>query len=297
MNNVFVYFMWSKNPVDDIAAWGQPILYSIMSLRKFNKTDEVIVVDVSKGKINWGEYPKLLNFKVLTDFVVKEINTNVFDISPDFQINEKTMTTCYGYNHVMHKVICCQQLSEKLHYDVMIVSDADIIWTQNPFPLLGNTNYFCHNQDNSGFYYFKKNSAGMNFLKLWSEDAKLCLDEKDYAKKIHTWLQTAHAGRKGNPALSEEDLMLYTQSKHPDLIQFVHDVKVLLDCHNVSCWKGLHFHVWFVDHAVSKTDFVIHVKELREIFSEYLTIESRMFPLSKSCELLSFLKKKKIKIL
>lgn len=275
MNDVFVYYIWSWQDIENIADWDQPILYSIASLRRWNKTVKVIVIDIGLGNINWDHWPTTLNFEILHNYCEKICNLN---------------KNCDFTSLVLRKPICCHKLSNDLSYSRMIVCDADIIWLKNPLPLAGNPNFFCHNKENSGFFYFSKNNEGHLFLRRWSYQCRLCVENEKYRNEIHLWAKKL-SHRNPEILLLEEDVMLYTQIKlsNNHLCKFTQDVLIAGNCKNIKPHKGVHFHSHL---KVCKTAFIKQCKEVVNVLKEVLPAELFGFnlPMSKSCELIEIIK-------
>lgn len=268
INLIYYYFKNESNPIDAYKDMANPITMSIATFRKWNKTANIHVLDVSQNEHNWGEWPKKLNFKVYRN---KQYKTNNLKRGRD--------KFCYGmlskpsviYEHVKKNIH---------HHSTVIVVDADLFFVQNPFPLaVDHSRGICCSLENVGYWYFTNGGYDGNMndayqiLEIW---AGLCA-----GAYIDENFKTSLAHRcEWNPNfVQEETVFWYLQKICPHLL--IKDIPYTenfwfdwpIEAFNTHKVKNLHYRVWKKLGKMKRSErgkLCLYVKELRDIIFEVL---------------------------
>jgi hypothetical protein len=166
-----IYHWWSEKNTPVIENLADPIIFSIISVRYFNKDVPIYVIDVSQRQNNWQNYPSLLNFKVVTKPAsIDKLKKN-------------------NFHPVVSRVWDINWLTDKIKENKIIFCDSDIFWIKNIFPLLGLENDPClknfHCGMNNGFFYYDKNSnLSKSIWNLLINIVDKCCEDVVYANDI-----------------------------------------------------------------------------------------------------------------
>lgn len=169
----FIYWYFNHNGIEVWNDRKNPIIPSIASVRYWQPRLPIYVIDVSKKKNFWGDYPRQFNFEVISQ---KSVYTDVSRQESKF------------LGPVSHELLGKTNdvwfFSSKLNSEYYAVLDSDLFWVQNPLPLHGSgTNKFWMSKEaNTGFYYYHKNSP--DFIALWRGLNNLAVWEEDFRKRV-----------------------------------------------------------------------------------------------------------------
>lgn len=196
----FVYHFWS----DKINSLEFPIIPSIATLRE-HVDNAIYVLDYKN--LNWNEFDKKLNFKII-------------DCK---HLLEKTNQECVLWE------LCSLPFDfehyKKITENKIYKTDCDMIWLNNPLPVFSDYNKFCCRSDNTGIYYFDKNSYFYEkLLTDWKREILFAINSEFYRNKI--W---AKCNRKSN-LIYEEIVLYYMILSGYDLFN-----KIPLREHHITC--------------------------------------------------------------
>jgi hypothetical protein len=139
MNAEVYYHCWAQNARCNSQF---PLILSIATLRANNPTIPITVL--WKGPVNyeeWLHFPEKLNFKV----------------SPITFSLEKRHSDKPGWEHLSRIF----DLEIHATSEIVIYSDLDVFWFQDVLPLRCDPEKFCFNGNNTGFFYYSRNSDTM----------------------------------------------------------------------------------------------------------------------------------------
>jgi len=270
-NLIYYYFNGSEEPIKAYKDMANPITMSIATFRKWNKSAHIHVIDISDTTHDWGEYPDILNFTIYrSQHRSQTLNS--------MQVNAKDKF-CFGmlskpsiiYEHVLKNIS---------HHSTVVVSDADLFYVQNPFPLaVDHTRGICCSLENVGFWYFMNNGRDgamddvHRILELWSGFcAGAMIDPffKQQLSKRCDWNQEI---------VQEEAVFWYLQKVCPDLL--IKDIPYTenfwfdwpTDAYDMSKVKNLHYRVWRKRGKMDRKErgkLCLYIKELRDIVFDVL---------------------------
>ena len=161
MNSAFIYHWWAEKPEDGhgnedgppYTNLRTPIVPSIATLRAQNKDIPIYVLDGTNFDVDWGEFPEVLNFKVVK-----------------FEQTLKEYSHRPGWRH-LSRIFDLQTFHKEIPEDIIVYSDSDVFWFDDPLPLMSDPVKFCFNGYNSGFFYYDKKS---NLVKQFFEEFNDC---------------------------------------------------------------------------------------------------------------------------
>lgn len=148
----YVYTAFSSEKTSVYQHQRCPIVLSIATLRVFDKISKVFVIDRTPENHDWLGFPKKLNFEVLTDV------TSFNHLPP---IQHRLADIKHLLHHFGRNIVFC---------------DADVFWTAPYKPIMvedklslviqprGDYEYV-----NSGFFYFRKGTAGHEMFEIWED--------------------------------------------------------------------------------------------------------------------------------
>lgn len=156
-------YHWFDEPNDSppYANLRVPIIVSIATLRSVNPDIPILVL--VQDKRDWGHFPDKLNFQV------KRIQFNL----------ERLKDRVPGWRH-LSRFLDVQHEAES--DDVMYV-DSDVFWFRNPLPLYCNTDKFCFDRWNTGFYYYNRFSQPC-FFEIFDSYTKSAIYSKEIRKMM-----------------------------------------------------------------------------------------------------------------
>lgn len=160
-----------------------PIIYSIATLRAVYPND-IIVIDSSREKINWGKLPKLYNFKLIK--ITDKCQTNLDKLrSRAFVIPNYTSS-----------------------YKNALFSDSDVFWRLNPFPREHNPNKIVALPENNGIFYFQPEHA-KEFFRQWQTTILKMYQSKEFEQEV---IKNYY-----NNIANDEAAFIYTIKQYPEL--------------------------------------------------------------------------------
>jgi hypothetical protein len=137
MKEMMVYHWWSE-PSDRPPHLNlrSPLIHSIATLRGVNKELPVVVLDGSSQRVDYGGWDRKLKFLVIPI---------TFSLSG---YQDKA-----GWRNLSRMF----DVWKYVNTDVTVIySDLDVFWLKDPLPLVQNSDKFCFNKFNSGFFYFNR---------------------------------------------------------------------------------------------------------------------------------------------
>lgn len=128
-----------------------PTLLSIATLRAVNPDIAIVVLDGSENRPSqrWGKYQDSLNFQVW---------------GIDFHL-AKHWQHIKGWQH-LSRLFDLKRHPRSRSSDV-IYCDSDVFWLKDPLPLSCNTELFCFDGWNTGFFYYKQSPAIDMFFEIF----------------------------------------------------------------------------------------------------------------------------------
>lgn len=213
MSTVFVYHMFQRVPqaVAVETLEEHPVILSIASLRAFTTAD-VIVIDKTRGNLNWGEWPKRLNFHVQPDD-----------------------TKHPGLSMLAGKTLDIDKVWLDSGFSRLVYVDADIMWLQAPqFDQITHFSTTLIYDDpkvraNSGFYWATIADESEETFRLWCDNTRKAGTDTAYASSV---LTATDASR-----LTDECLLTATL-RTPG--QAVHQQAVVALAHQYRGQAGIH---------------------------------------------------------
>lgn len=179
----FIYFYYGKYR-QNTKIWEDQrntIPLAIATLRKWNKDVKVYVADASDEYIEWGDFPKALNFKVIR--IANPLGRNMVNCYTDMNRPNIKM-----YPTLLSKPLAVANVALVAPEQQIIYSDADIFWIKDPFPLLGDIQKdFCVGWNTGIYYYDKANWFAQRWLDMWKGACLLAMNEWLYREKLHEW--------------------------------------------------------------------------------------------------------------
>ncbi len=246
----FIYHFWNKDKVKKITDFQvSPLVYSIASLRHHCTDISIKVLVPESSRIEWEDYPEILNFDVVVVPAIKKSN--------------------YIFNHYLNQKIQ-DLLNEVLNSNVeelVAYCDADIIWIKNPLPLFEYNNFLNISFKNSGFYYFNnKEINAISFLNRWKDLLEQA--SVDLESNISLIKEIKACSNNYNVVTDESVLHLLVKT-HSHLIQeqnIVDHNLNLSECKNC----GIHIMSWFTK---DKMRFCEDMIEINQILSDFFSLK------------------------
>lgn len=201
MNPIVVYHWWSfpeEPPV--YSNLRTPILTSIATLRAVSDA-EIYVLDCSEHKNEWGEFPKKLNFQVCQKKCSFANCQNLID----------------GWRHLSRIPDIHHWSSQKFFNQNIVYVDSDVFFFKNPFPLSCNTDKFCWDGWNTGYFYFNTESDHYKkFYELFESYCKSAIHSEEIRNLIKNY-----AGYDAWYGVWDEMILEFMKSQHPNLFNFI----------------------------------------------------------------------------
>jgi hypothetical protein len=201
MKECVVYHWWSdphdESPVKNLRT---PLMLGIATLRACNPDIPIYVIDGSATAKDFGNLAEMLNFKI----VPSRCSLDSYEVP--------------GWRN-LSRLFDIEKLSEVIEEDVIIYSDADVFWLQDPLPLHQDTSKFCFNIYNSGLFYYDKHKISPKFFEIFKAYAITALNDENF--RYVSWQFSAP-----NPAylVLDEAILCYMWHKHPYLFNKI-DIK------------------------------------------------------------------------
>lgn len=250
----FIYHFYNTSGCLDIEQHKEaPVILSIASLRAFNKSVKIYVLDRTFGKTNWKQWSDLLNFKVIFIngyFEKTSINLDTKDI-----------------RFMQEKVFDIASFIETIPESHIVYCDADIFWIKDPLPLEFDKFSFSIQQNkkiNSGFYFFDKNKNDHKvFFTLWQHYLLKSLVDKNFATILKKEAKYE--------CISDESSLIYTADQIDDFFYsktfVVRNVMKEEDLLNIQDEKGIHC-IWL--YKIDKRKFCLEHEILSSIVKPFL---------------------------
>lgn len=267
---IYSFRRWCPGPVwDDIYL---PIMPSIASFRAFDTKTAVYVIDSTDHETDWGDWPRKLNFTVLR----RPHAFRPFDGMCQAEYNESGLSIFWN---LLSKPLDVYETVLELPHEVFMVSDADVFFIKDPWPLHDDPtqNFVCGT--NTGFYYFHKyKPATAQVFETWAALCALALTHPRIRKKV----QVKHL-----KVVQEESIYWYMLRCHAHRLYLKHIYKYEnFEARNLPQDKGydhtlikmLHVCDSFGRDYRARTAMII--KEVRDVISQVLTREdlSQIYP-------------------
>lgn len=168
----FIYWYFNHNGILVRDDRNNPIIPSIASLRYWNPSIDIFVIDVSKAENDWEDYPEQFRFKVIKQ---DSVYHNIYQKS-DFL--GPVSLELLGKTHDVWSL--CQTLG----HERFAVLDSDLFWMQDPLPLYGGdkVDFYISSDGNTGFYYHHKDAE--DFVYLWRGLNNMAVYEEKFRKMI-----------------------------------------------------------------------------------------------------------------
>lgn len=200
MKTAVIYHWWGyKTDAPPIANLRSPIITSIATLRGVNANIPIYVIDVSNDKQDWMDYPRHLNFTVIEQPAFLKKNYS-------HRVGYQNLSRLFDINRVQYD----------FPEDVLIYCDSDVFFLKDPLPLHQNSDLFCFNKYNSGFYYYNKQSENCKkFFEIFEAYALTALNDESFR------YITKQFDDPKDYFVLDETLMYYMYVKHRDLFGVV----------------------------------------------------------------------------
>jgi hypothetical protein len=168
MSTVFVYHMFQRVP-QSVAVESleeHPVILSIASLRAFTSA-AVVVIDKTRGNLDWGGWPARLNFHVQPDDVKHA-----------------------GLSTLASKTLDIAKVWEDSGFSRLVYVDADVMWLHAPqFDQITHFSATLIYDDpkvraNSGFYWATLADESEETFRLWCDNTIKASVNATYAKSV-----------------------------------------------------------------------------------------------------------------
>lgn len=270
MSQALVYYYFNdfgSTAYDDLQ---NPVVLSIASFRKFDKTTPVYVIDVSDQEQEWLHFPKKLGFELFRQNNALKHCENVVVIPENTLLNLPRLA----------KPLDVFELSLYCNQEVIMMCDADLFFMKSPFPLgCDFSKNFC---SGNGFCYFEKSS--LNTQKIFETWGNLCLAAAINPLMQTRIIETIRNGSRGRPRfLNENTCWKYLQHKYVYSIEelsvyenfpvFHMGNNTAYDSSKIKCLHLSHKRTRCQITRKKRARFVLYFEELKEIIMEVLDEE------------------------
>jgi len=199
MNQALIYYYFNEFGTTAYDNMENPVVLSIATFRKFDTTTPIHVIDVSDQEQEWLHFPKKLDFEVFRQPHALKHCENVVYMPEETRLNLGRLA----------KPLDVFELSLYCNQEMIMVCDADVLFTKDPFPLTSDfSKHFCFG---NGLYYFEKSS--LNTERIFEIWCGLCV-----AAAINPLIQRriiqSKAYSKHDASLNEKTCWRYLQHKH-----------------------------------------------------------------------------------
>lgn len=144
-NTAIIYKFFNLG--EDNRVWLHPsatVIQAIATLRAFESSVPVYVIDSSPMVQFYSDWPDALRFKV-----VRQPLQIPFDRPSDY---------CEMTWQLTSEFFDRQTFERSIPETICIHSDTDLYWNSSPFPLLSDPSSVCGDIRGTGYYYYNKNS-------------------------------------------------------------------------------------------------------------------------------------------
>lgn len=175
-----VYHWWNDRPIGVWEDFQNPVLASIATLRGYNESVPIYVIDTSHIERFWGSFPERLNFRVIK-------------IDPMIPILERPeLEICLGGNgclpnyRLLSRPFDIEWLGSRIRENILCHVESDIFWLDDPVPLQNAPiDHFHFNFYNSGFWYYNRRSEySQRFFRLWKHFILLGMCNREFQGRI-----------------------------------------------------------------------------------------------------------------
>jgi len=171
---VIYHVFWRDNGRDAYNDMQVPVVLAISTLRAVNPTIPIYVLECGQVRREWSHFPEKLHFSV---------------VYADFELEKKHHAALHSASK--SSVVCSRlsdvnEFAKQIPEDLIIYSDADVFWLRDPLPLdCAGEKRFCLN-NNTGFFYYDKNSSEANwFLDVFQSYLITSLYNDDFCRRAH----------------------------------------------------------------------------------------------------------------
>lgn len=260
MSAAVIYYYWSNSGEPVWTDHRNPILLSIATLRKFERSLPVYVIDASNNHIDWGDYWLRLGIDI------RRRDHPLRHIEP--KINAPEGVTIQ--TRLMAKSTAVYELAQNVSANTIIFCDSDVFWVKSPFPLGGNfSEKFCA-RSNTGVFYFDRGSPNSHkVMNTWNAFCSHACINTRFANTVSKAMK--------QQVLNDEVILNFVQKNNAGMFQeipiyenfpFIHLSKPEYDVRKA---KNIHVHnTNFKAYYPKKSYACLCVKELRDIVTEML---------------------------
>jgi hypothetical protein len=199
--SIAVYHWWSFKGEDTAYCnLRSPIVTSIATLRAVSDV-EIFVLDGSDHEVNWGNFPDLLNFKVLKN------KFTFFEEKDKFE----------GWRH-LSRIPDIHSWSEiNFTNKNIIYVDSDVFFLQNPLPLACDTDKFCWDGWNTGYFYFNSNSK--LYQSFYKKFISYCYSAI-FSNNIRSLIKN-YSNYDDWYEVWDEMILLFMKNEHPEIFNII----------------------------------------------------------------------------
>jgi len=259
--HAIVYYYWSNecNKINENTS--TPIILSIATLRKYNKSIKIYVLDCDE-KTNWIDFEKKYNFKVIRCEPIifswgidKRITKFPYD-KKDISADDHLISILASRHLDIFK------FSANIEEEIIIHCDCDVFWLDNVLSLNKSGSKFT-SFGNTGLFYFNKNSHQVsNYFDKYKETIDLALSDFEYFTKIKEF----HPCKNYRKMISDE-LVNYYLSSSTNLVEELDESEHLTPSRLKKANAKIKYKMF---HAVglNKTSFIFDLYETNELAKE-----------------------------
>lgn len=205
MDVAVVYHWWTNQPVRTYNNLSTPIVCSIATLRGVNANIPIYVMDLTDLPHDWGNFPELLNFKVLPT-------------EPSFRRYKDKVK---GWRHLSRIHDLVHQMPKFApKADRIIYCDSDIFWIQDPLPLHCTEPKFCFDGWNSGFFYYSPSNID-EFFDVYDSYTRAAIHSPQFTEILKSKLGYKDLWM----GVWDEMTLSYMSHVNKDLISFIPKVE------------------------------------------------------------------------
>lgn len=247
--NAIVFHWWNNNVKNIEEDFFNPILLSVACIRYFNISVPIYVIDISNHEIDWLDYDKKLNFKIIKKQKRFSTNKNFFGDS---------MSRIWDISDVVNEI------PEKN----IIFNDADVLWVQNPFPLLNSWDKFNCNKNNGVFYFCKENIYSCKFIELWKERNFLVMFDETYRENFYKRIKISTTVK------TYDELVFKTiLNDYPDLYKSINLIENCIIFSPIKNPKNIHF----IKEFCGNKNRILSILSIQEITEKVISVLGENF--------------------
>ena len=201
MEPALIYHYWSDRGGPVGLDFKNPLILSMATFRKFNRTSRIYVIDTSKKQIcnDWGDWPGRIGFEVhRREHALYKIEGRC--VGPN---------GIHMYHRLLSKPATIYDFSNTLEQPIIIFSDSDLMWVKNPFPLEADyTRCFCANHNTGFFYYDRSLPLIHKVFDLWTAFCTQACVNNQFCQRVSKVIGTEH--------MHDETILNYIQRQYPE---------------------------------------------------------------------------------